>query len=104
MVIEANMAQVAVILNDQLVPPDHPERQALLASAYRARTRPICGCKDPGLPLYVSKVDDGTFWLSECRLPVPSTIRTVTVTNFHQNYRAGAHLAKKRLKKIRTEA
>lgn len=55
------MAQVAVILNDQLVPPDHPERQALLASAYRARTRPICGCKDPGLPLYVSKVDDGTF-------------------------------------------
>ena len=55
------MAQVAFILNDQLVPTDHPERQALLASAYRTRTRPLCGCKDPGLPLYVSKVDDGSF-------------------------------------------
>lgn len=44
------MAQVAFILNDQLVPTDHPERQALLASAYRTRTRPLCGCKDPGLP------------------------------------------------------
>lgn len=98
------MAQVAFILNDQLVPTDHPERQALLASAYRTRTRPLCGCKDPGLPLYVSKVDDGSFLVKRMPFTGPQHDPKCDCYEIPPSYRAAAHLVRKQLKKIRMAA
>ena len=37
---------------------DHEEFQRLLARAYRAKVRPVCLCRQPGVPMYVADIGE----------------------------------------------
>lgn len=37
---------------------DAPELPAAMAFAYERKIRPICRCKEPGLPMYIAQVGD----------------------------------------------
>lgn len=54
------MNHISLIINDQIIPPDHPERQMLLAQAYRSKTRPLCACKPQGIPMYLARLNQDT--------------------------------------------
>lgn len=45
-----------LIIEGSEVSVESPALQSILARAYQAKTRPLCGCKPDGVPMYIAKV------------------------------------------------
>lgn len=45
-------------LAEQVIEETAPDLQEALADAYRKRIRPLCLCKEPGIPMYIAQVGD----------------------------------------------